>query len=176
MPPTYAGLGRRALAFALDYLLIAAYLGVLVGLGVAVQQFAPGVAGALFGHPLTGELTGLVLITLPVALYFAGLEAAAGQATWGKRRLGLRVQRADGTRLTFARSLGRTALKFVPWELAHACIWQISFAADQSSPWFAAGFALVWLLVGANVLSLLLRPTRQTLYDGLTSTVVVRAR
>ena len=69
--------------------------------------------------------------------------------------------------------LARTALKFVPWELAHACIWQITFAAGQPSPLISAGFALVWVLVGANLVSLLVSRKHQTLYDWLSDTVVV---
>ena len=175
MKPTYAGLWPRVLAFAVDYILIAAYLVLLVGAGVAAQRLAPAVAGAAFGNPLSGELTGFVLITLPVTLYFALGESSARQATWGKRKLHLRVQRLDGQPLSRARGLGRAALKFVPWELAHACIWQITFAGPRPSPLIGAGFALVWLLVGANLLSLLLNRKHQTLYDRLSATAVVHA-
>jgi len=79
-----------------------------------------------------------------------------------------------GRRLSILRSIGRTMLKFVPWELAHACIWQVTFARDSSSAIYILGFAIVWLLVGANVVSLLVSPTRQTLYDRVAGTVVVR--
>ena len=167
-----AGLWRRILAFAVDYLGIAAYLVVLVGLGVGGRLAAPGLVNALFGNPFTGELTGFLLITLPVTLYFALNEASPRQATWGKRKLGLRVMRLDEQRLSRGRSLWRTALKFVPWELAHACIWQVSFSAGQPSVLIGAGFALVWLLVGANVVRLLLSRTHQTLYDWLSASVV----
>jgi uncharacterized RDD family membrane protein YckC len=173
-PPAHAGLWPRTLAFALDYLVIAAYLVVLVGLGLLAQQFAPSLTAALFGGPLSGEAAGFLLITLPVTLYFALSEASPRQATWGKQRRGLRVQTSGGVRLSLGRALGRTALKFVPWELAHACIWQITFAGPEPSPLITLGFALVWLLVGANALSVVLSPQRQALYDRLAGTVVVR--
>lgn len=173
MKQPYAGLWPRLLAFAVDYLLIAAYLVVLVAIGALLPRLAPGVARALFGSPLTGELSGFISITLPVSLYFALSESSARQATWGKRKLRLRVERLDGARVSTGRSLARTALKFVPWELAHACIWQITFAAGQPSPLISAGFALVWVLVGANLVSLLVSRKHQTLYDWLSDTVVV---
>src|SRR5260221_8987741 len=147
MRAPYAGLWPRVLAFAVDYILIAAYLVVLVTAGVAAQRLAPAVAGTAFGNPLAGELTGFLLITLPVTLYFALSESSARQASWGKRQLHLRVQRLGdhrGQRLSRARGLGRAALKFVPWELAHACIWQVTFAGPRLSPIIGAGFALVW--------------------------------
>ena len=173
MKQPYAGLRPRALAFAVDYLAISAYLVVLVGISLAARQLAPAALGALFGNPFSGELSGFVTITLPVALYFALMESSARQASWGKRRLDLRVQRVDGARLSHSRSLGRTALKFIPWELAHACIWQISFATDKASPLISVGFVVVWLLVGANLLSLLVNRKHQTLYDWLSGSVVV---
>lgn len=170
-----AGLWPRVLAFAVDYLPISAYLVALVVIALVARVAAPGMVSVLFGNPLSGELTGFVLITLPVTLYFALLESSAWQATWGKRRLGLRVTRTDGQRLSRGRSLGRTALKFVPWELAHACIWQVSFAGPRPSPLIFAGFALVWLLVGANLASLVASRKHQTIYDWLSGALVVRA-
>lgn len=172
--PAAAGLWPRALAFAGDYLFLALYLGALAGLSWAAQALAPGLLAALFGSALAGQLTGLVVITLPVTLYFALPEASARQATWGKRRVGLRVQRADGARLSRGRSLARTALKFVPWELAHFTIWQLAFAADPEAPVYLAGFGLVWALIGANVVSVLVSPRRRALYGWLAGTVVVR--
>ncbi len=164
----------RSLAFGLDYLPIAAYLVVLVAAGATLTRLSPSAEDALFGGPLRGEAAGFLLVTAPVLLYFALSEASSRQATWGKRRLGLAVSDLDGRRLTRPRSVARSALKFIPWELAHACIWQIAFADDPSSPVFTVGFTLVWVLVGANVVALLAGPTRRTVYDRLAGTVVFR--
>ena len=171
---TPAGLWVRLLAFALDYVLIAAYLVILIAAGILVSRFAQPVAAALFGGPVSGEATGFLLITAPISLYFALSEASSRQATWGKARQGLKVTGVEGERLSVARSLVRTALKFVPWELAHACIWQISFAGDPSSPVYVVGFTIVWSIVGVNLVSLIVSPARQTLYDRLARTLVVR--
>jgi len=171
-----AGLWVRILAFALDYLPIAAYLTVLVAAGAWLSRSAQPLSTAVFGDPVSGEATGFLLITLPVTLYFALFEASPRQATWGKRRLGLAVTDLAGGRLSLARSIGRTSLKFIPWELAHACIWWVTFAPNPSLPIFIVGFATVWLMVAANVVSLLASPARQTLYDRVAGTVVVRKR
>lgn len=172
---SYAGLWVRITAFAFDYILIAGYLILVVALGSLVNAFSPSIARQVFANPLSGQLASFCLVTLPVSLYFALLEASAWQATWGKRRKRLRVIRTDGTRLSRLRAISRTALKFIPWELAHTCIWQINFAPQEPSPLIAAGFALVWILVGANVVSLLMSRTHQTLYDWLVGTLVVTA-
>ncbi len=171
-----AGLRVRVLAFTLDYLPIAAYLGVLAALGAWFARSSKPIVGVLFGGPVTGEASGFLLITLPVTLYFALSEASARQATWGKARMGLVVTDLRGARVSLVRSIARTSLKFIPWELAHACVWQIAFARDPSAVIYMIGFGIVWLIVGANAASLLLTPTRQALYDRLAGTVVVHLR
>jgi uncharacterized RDD family membrane protein YckC len=173
MHDSYAGLWARALAFALDYLIIAAYLILVAAVGALVNRALPGLAQVLFGSRVAGQTTGFLLVTLPVVLYFALFESSAWQASWGKHQRGLRVVDARGGRLSLARALARTALAFVPWELSHTLIWQIRFAPAESPALVAAGFILVWLLVGANIVSLVLRPSHQTLYDQLAGTYVV---
>ena len=172
---TYAGLWTRTLAFAFDYGLIFLYLVTLTVVGLIVNLVFPDIRSTLFADPLSAELTGIIVLTLPVTLYFALFESSAWQATWGKRHRGLKVTRSNGERLTRPRALARNILKFVPWELAHACIWQISFVGGESSPLISIGFVLVWVLVGANIVSLWISPRRQTLYDRLAGTCVVQA-
>lgn len=128
-----AGLLRRCAAFALDYVLIAAYLVVVFAAGALLRLAAPAAAAApLFGDPLIAELTGFLTLTLPVSLYFVLTESSSAGATWGKRRMRLRVVTDGGERLGLGRSALRTALKFVPWELSHALIWRFAFASGDA--------------------------------------------
>jgi hypothetical protein len=68
---------------------------------------------------------------------------------------------------------GRTLLKFVPWEFSHTLIWAIYFSPGADSVWISYGFALVYLLIGLNILSLVITRKNQTLYDLLTHTYVI---
>ncbi len=172
---SYARLGVRVAAFALDYIIIAGYLFFVVVISLLSNIYFPTIVQELFANPLSGQISGFLIITLPVSLYFILFESSAWQATWGKRRKRLQVTRTDGTRLTILRAISRTLFKFIPWELAHTCIWQISFTPQEPSPLITAGFILVWILVGANVLSLMMSKTHQTLYDRLAGTYVVKA-
>jgi len=174
MKPSSAGIGERVAAFGFDYIIIAGYLLFIVVVGLIVNRFFPTFTSSLFGNPLFGQTTGFLLITLPVSLYYILFEASAWQATWGKQRKGLKVTRTDGTRLTLPRSIGRTLLKFIPWELTHTCIWQIRFAQQPPSPLITMGFVLVWILIGANLVSLWISPIHQSLYDRLVETYVVK--
>lgn len=170
----------RLLAFALDYVVISAYLVALVGLSVAIAQTGAGPGfRALFSNPNSAELTAFLLLVLPVLLYFAVFESSRWQATWGKRVLGLRVVTTSGARVSFLRALWRNALKLIPWELTHACLWRIPgwpFAPETPPLWITVGLILVWVVVAVYVLSLVFSRTGQTLYDWLAGVRVARAK
>jgi uncharacterized RDD family membrane protein YckC len=174
--PEFAGLWIRILAFGLDYLVIALYIAVITGLLRVANLVYPRLPEVLFSNAASGQLTGFLTLTLPIALYFALCECSPRQATPGKRWRKLKVIRVNGGRLSRARSASRTALKFIPWELAHTCIWQLRFAPPDASPLITLGLVLVWVLVGANIASLLISPTHQTLYDRLSGSAVVMAK
>ena len=169
----YAGFWQRVRAFALDYIIILFYLAALTLLSLLINRLFS-VNEWLFADRARAQLTGFFLITLPVALYFAFGESSVQQATWGKKRMGLVVTDPNEERLTFWRSLARTFLKFIPWELSHTLIWQIYFSPQTNSLWINYGFILVYALVGLNIASLLMTKKHQTLYDLLAKTYVTR--
>lgn len=143
--------------------------------GPAAECVVPSIFGTLFSREYSAELFGFVTITLPVSLYFAIMEASLRQATWGKSRARLKVvDIKEGKPLSLARSLGRTTMKFIPWELSHACIWYIRFHPESSWP-FTIGIIVVFLLVGLNMTLLVLSRTHQTLYDIIAGTTVEMA-
>jgi uncharacterized RDD family membrane protein YckC len=162
---------KRLLAFALDYIIISAYLVVLVILGVVVARTPAGPGfRALFDDPNSAEATAFLLLVVPVLLYFAIFESSRWQATWGKRVLGLREVTTSDERAGFLRALWRNALKLLPWELTHACLWRIpGWPFDPQTPplWINVGLILVWVIVVVYVASLLFSRTGQTLYDHL---------
>ena len=169
---TFAGFGKRVGAFALDYIIILGYLLAVASLSLLANIFF-GANQWLFGERIRAQVVAFLLVTLPVTLYFAISESSPGQATWGKRRLKLNVADQDGNRIGLWRSLGRTLLKFVPWEISHTLIWQIYFSSATASIWIDYGFAFVYVLIGLNVASLLIMKTHQTVYDLLTNTYVI---
>jgi uncharacterized RDD family membrane protein YckC len=175
MNGSYASIPRRLAAFAVDYIIIASYLAVLTLVFVFVVPDE--VIGYLFAGPEIGQASAFLLLTLPVVLYFALMESSSWSATPGKRALGVAVQASDLTRPSRPKSLRRTALKFLPWELSHTCLWRIPGwpQAPEEPSWLVyVGFALVWVLVAAYILSALVSDRRQTLYDRLSGCVVLR--
>lgn len=171
----HASLRRRVLAFAIDYAIISVYLVLLTIVFLLLP--APLVA-RLFATPTVAQLTGIAVLTGPVVLYFVLSEAGPRQATLGKRALVLYVTDPGGRRLARLRSLARSAIKFAPWELAHACLWRIEGWPTNPEPPDGLpliGLILVWLLVAAYVLPAILRADSRALYDLATGSHVATA-
>jgi uncharacterized RDD family membrane protein YckC len=168
---TYAGFWKRAAAFALDYVIIVIYLALLTLIGLLLNSWFR-INQSLFSDRVNAQLTGFLLVTLPVTLYFAVGESSGRQATWGKAKLGLLVTDDRGERISFWRALARTALKFVPWELSHTIIWTIVFSNPEGSVWVNFGFILVYGLISLNLASLVFTRKHQTIYDLLAKTFV----
>jgi uncharacterized RDD family membrane protein YckC len=169
----------RIKAFGFDYLLILGYLAVLAGVGTWLTL---GPAGdrwtLLMSDPSRADLVAFLTLVLPVILYFALSEASDVGATAGKRRIGLRVVGPGGTRLRLPRSLVRSGLKFLPWQMAHTAMFHIpGFPMSPGEPpaWSPVILSMVWLLVALYLLGLTPIFGRRTLYDRLAGSTVVEA-
>jgi uncharacterized RDD family membrane protein YckC len=168
---------RRLAAFAVDYLAIAAYIGLLTAAGAGVRAAFSLEVGmpATLRERLMAHLIGLLTLTLPVTLYFALFEGSARQATPGKGALGLRVQTSAGMRASRSRALARTAVKFVPWELAHTALWHTPGWPLQPEPTLLHGMAYAGsLLLATWYVASLFLGERRTPYDRVAGTHVVR--
>jgi uncharacterized RDD family membrane protein YckC len=112
---------------------------------------------------------------MPVTLYFALSESSAKRATWGKKKIRLQVTDTNGGQVHLWRSLARTILKFLPWEISHTLVWTIVFAPENVPIWVNYGFMLVYGWIGLNLASLILTKRHQTIYDLFVKTCVVRS-
>ena len=125
---TFAGFWPRMKAFALDYIIISGYLIALTLVFMLLNSITDAFQ-QLFSQRVQAQVLAFLMVTFPVTLYFSITESSAGQSTWGKQRLGLRVIDQEGNRLRFPKALTRTLLKFIPWEISHTLIWQMSFSS-----------------------------------------------
>ncbi len=87
----------------------------------------------------------------------------------------LKVIDAQGNQLSLVHALARNLLKFVPWELAHTCIWSFAFSHGNPPAWINAALAIVYILIGANFCSILLSKMHQSLYDFIARTYVIKS-
>lgn len=170
---TYAGFWQRVRAFTLDYFLILLYLTIVTLLFLLINAVF-NIDQWLFTDRVWAQIFAFLIVTFPVTLYFAIRESSIKQATWGKQRLALKVMDRNGNRIGFRRAFARTILKFIPWETSHTLLWEIYFSQEPNSIFINYGYALVYLLIGLNIASLLITRTNQTLYDLLTSTYITK--
>ncbi|MDX2261493.1 MAG: RDD family protein [Gemmatimonadales bacterium] len=140
---------RRVMAFAIDWLVVALWGGMLFAAVMIATRGNP----PRPENPWSGQAIGLIAMTLPFTLYFALCESSAMQASLGKRMVGLVVTRETGGRLAFGAALLRNAAKFVPWEFGHTVAQQAAFSGEAGFPawvWGPAAVALVgpvWWLI-----------------------------
>jgi uncharacterized RDD family membrane protein YckC len=164
-----AGFAKRLLAFAIDFLLIAAYILVLIGIGTGTIRITSELV--ILSSPWTMDLLAFLALILPVILYFALQESSQRQATWGKRKVGIKVVNAQGQKLSGRQALIRSAVKFFPWQLAHTCVIQIKFG--QTSAWLIVGAVLAQVLVVTYVLSIIISKQHRAPYDWLSGAYVI---
>lgn len=169
---SYAGFWIRTKAFSFDYLAILIYLIVLTAVFLLINQ-ASNLIQLLFASRISAQVSGFLLVTFPISLYFAAGESSIRRATWGKQRLKLTVTDQNGNRISFLRACTRTLLKFIPWELSHTLIWEIYFSPETTSAFINYGFTLVYLLLGLNLASLAFTESHRAVYDFIAGTVVV---
>ena len=167
----YAGLSLRITAFAWDYLIIVGYVLVTAVVGFTVWTTVGPFPQTPFWFL---DLLSFATMVLPVGLYFILQECSPRQATWGKRKKGLRVTLIDGRPLPFWRSVVRTAVKLLPWQIAHVVVYRL-ILSDNPPVWVTVGLAFLWTLVGVYLLSILATRTHRAPYDWLAGSIVVVA-
>lgn len=169
----YAPFKKRIFAFLIDYLIIILY-GILV-LGTISYVFAPVISPLFAISPFIAQITGFLMITLPVSLYFILLEQSSWQGTWGKKKMRIRTVTNDGQRLKLGRSIIRTSCKFLPWELSHFAIWHLILPNTVSE------ITIFVILNAINVVIILylvvpfINKKRKNLYDWVARTVVIES-
>ncbi len=164
--PRFAGAATRLRAMAFDLLVIAGCAG-----GAGVVAWAGRLLGMRIESPAGLDTLAFLTLVLPVLVTFAAQEASPRQATYGKRRMGLRVVDAADARLTFPRAMGRSAAKFAPWQLAHTAVFNLM--ADSTSTGFVVLSIAAQLLVVVSVVSMTVDREHRALHDWVAGTRVV---
>jgi len=170
---SYAPYKIRIYAFLIDYLVIIVY-GVFV-VGTISIIFRSHVSPLFLNSPVTAELTGFIMITLPVSLYFALSESSKWQGTFGKRKMGVRVANDVGDRIGISRSIFRTTIKFLPWEIAHFGIWRLILTTHYSEMTILIILSIVNIAILIYLITPLTNKSRKNVYDWIAGTKVVQS-
>jgi uncharacterized RDD family membrane protein YckC len=167
----YAGLDRRVGAYLVDIgLLYAAILVVQAGL----FSLTGGVLGDFLTTGLRLEAWVLLTVSLPSWAYFTLMDGAPRAATLGKRLLKLEVRGVEGAPLAFGRSLLRTLVKLLPWELTHLTVLTPVPWWNDPDPGLRVGLVLVYGLLGVYMLTMIFHPRKQGPQDLAARSLVLR--
>jgi uncharacterized RDD family membrane protein YckC len=126
-----------------------------------------------FKESINLQLYVTLSISLPVWLYFAYFDSKMSNGTFGKRLFRLSVNSISGQKISFGKSLSRSILKLLPWELAHIGVIfpePLYFSAQTGVRWLTYVGMLLFLIY---VLSIVVTEKRQTLYDKYLNTLVL---
>lgn len=118
-------------------------------------------------------IAAVMSFSIPAWLYFMLSDHSAAGATVGKRLLRLRVTTETHGPVSLARALLRTAVKLLPWELAH--IFGFALAGVVGPGVQNAGLIAANLLVVVYLVVLLLYRGRRSVHDLVVKTQVVPA-
>lgn len=175
--PSSAGVPwtARVRASAVDLLAIWAWLAAVAALSRIPVLRRTGYA-ALFRRPATADAAQFITGVLPAVLYLAAGEAGDAHATWGKRTAGLVVLGPESTWPGRRRVLARTAVKLLPWQVAHLAVNRaVGIGVARSPKLASAGFGVALAMAGTSVALAMSRSDGRALHDLAAGTRVVPA-
>jgi uncharacterized RDD family membrane protein YckC len=176
-----ATLRSRFAALSIDFCIIVLYALVLFGVTATFYLFLLGDIPDILGSvgPNGAHAFGFAALTIPAGLYFFLTETSRHRATLGKRVAKLIVvARSEGAPSKKQIAL-RTAVKLLPWELAHTFIYQVVYRSRNSAEvpaWVIIGLFVANVLPLAYLVTVLLRKDHAGPHDLAAKTLVTARR
>lgn len=163
---------KRLLAFAVDYVIILLYAGILFAISSLFVD-AQGLNSSNSYDPLTGQILGFLTLALPVILYGFFFECSQFKATPGKKIFNLRVEitSANLKRSIFIRNI----LKYLPWEIAHIGVHMMFYfrSIQEDLPiWVWLLVIIPQIIVLVYLISLFFTSGAQSIYDKIAMTQI----
>lgn len=167
-----ASLWFRLKAFLIDYLFILAYLAMLFIINVFIF---PDLQKLFQGSMAVAQFIGFLMVTLPVSLYFVISEVMFNGQSIGKKKLNMQAVGADGEKISLWKSIFRTALKFLPWEMSHFLIYRLMELGEEPMPvlYMIVGIC-IYALMFLYILTSIFTKKKQAFYDRIAKTKVVK--
>ena len=126
-----------------------------------------------FRNSINMELYVLLSISFPVWFYFVYFDSNKANGTVGKKIMKLSVLSIEEDKILISKSLKRTFLKLLPWELAHlGVIFPTPLYFEEQ------GNIRLLTIIGISlfaiyVMSILIGAKGQSIYDKLLKTIVI---
>lgn len=166
-----AGMKRRCIALAIDYLIIFAW-GVIL---FAINMFLYFV---ILGEIPAFDELGMNLISLtmivPVFLYSIVWEAGKKHATVGKYKMKIEVASINSKPIRLWQVVVRNIIKFLPWQFAHMMIFRGFALSWELPPFWMVMLIIADILPFVWIAVIVFRKDHRGIHDLLSKTVVVR--
>lgn len=165
---------KRIVAYLLDCILCYLSVMVIIQWGILSNlREQLGITDKWFESSINLEIYVLLTISLPVWIYFLLMDSKIAKGSFGKRLMKLAVQeKTRDERVGIPKSLARTTLKLLPWEISHlGLIFPTPIYFDED-PEIRVLTIIGILLTMVYVISLLTKD-KQTIYDSITGTKVI---
>ena len=166
----------RIKAFAIDYLIILVYIGLLFVATLFISRLSNADLDDI--NTLTAELIGFLTLTLPVIVYFSLTEAGKHAGSIGKRKYNLKVVTDKNDKANISRTLWRNIIKFLPWELAHFFVYQLFYFSKtgiDTPAWVLYGLVATQAIAILYLLFILFGKRHRSVYELISSTKVIKA-
>lgn len=163
-----AAMSTRFKALFLDWLLISAYLLMLLAVTLTVYHiFFVGIPEFSWAQ---AQLISAFTSVVPISTVFSWLEGRGNYGSWGKRKLSLRVAYQVNP---IWGSIVRNVLKFLPWQFGHmGTIYGLYSGFD--SPFSVIFLFLSLSLAVLYILTALIREDHRHLADLIARSMVVQ--
>jgi len=167
MPKNFELIIRRSCAYVFDVVLLFAVLAPSVLLIEVIFGFQPSSNSEVW-------IAAVMSFSIPTWSYFLFSDRSSNGMTVGKRLLKVKVISQNQNGINFGRALLRTAIKLLPWELAH--IFGFALADFVSQTAFSAGLITANILIIIYLVILVLHAGKQSLHDFFARTEVVLSK
>ena len=169
---TAASTTARGRASAFDLLIIGAWVALLSAAAAVLRLWVPG--GVFPSAPPAVDLSAFAATVLPAWIYLTVSESGSGRASWGRRRVGLRVvAQGDNGKTGAPRIAGRNAVKLMPWQLAHLAVARLILGVD-APVFIAVTYTLSLALSAVSILMAWRDRQHRALHDRVAGTRVVQ--
>ncbi len=159
---------RRPVAYFIDFVIM--WCVCVLPQLIAYYLFE-GVPFKYFTKPYHIYFWVLLTISLPIWLYFILQESSGKQATIGKKLMKLKVTGFDKRRINIRKSLTRTFIKLLPWEITHIGLLPIYFSKDaQPGIGLFIANGLIIIFIGYFIL----KKGNSTIHDLVARTKVIQ--
>ena len=166
---------KRTLAYFLDCFI--AFTGVMLIFQWAILSNLRSIFGITenwFQISLHMHLYVFVSISIPVWLYFSYFDSIYSKGTFGKRILKLKLVDTNQQKISFSKSIKRTILKLLPWEIIHLGIIYPRPIYFENEPEIRLFVFIGIALFISYILSIWLDTKKQSVYDKLLGTLVLQ--